>query len=105
MGQVAAGTLELPRRPITAPGLQHLRVVGLADVEAGPQVDHLGGQVAIDDRLRARVGRLDLYLAGALPQHAGDDGAVSLELVAHRCSFLGSPRGSGPFTFRSAGSG
>ena len=55
----------------------------VAEVEAGAEVHHFRGQVAVDDGADRGVLGLDADLAGPLPQHAGDDVPVSLELVPH----------------------
>ena len=81
----------------------------LTDVEPTAEVDDVGGQVPVDRCPRAVIDGLDTHLAGALPQDARDDGAVSLELVAHRVTPLvwvsSSPPGarSGPVAVRDRG--
>src|SRR5687768_5114468 len=79
--QVATRTLELPRGPVAPSALQVLAA------EAA-QIGDLGGQVTVDGGPCPRVIGLDAHLTGALPQHAGDGGAVLLEFVAHRMFLL-----------------
>ena len=83
VGEVATRPLELPGGPVAPAHLQHVGNLLVADVEPTAQVHDLGGEVPVHRRARAVVDRVDGDLAGALPQDAGDDRAVSFELVAH----------------------
>jgi len=81
--QIATCPLELPRGPVSAAHLEDVVLLVVAEVESRAQVHDLRRQVAVDGRADRRLGGLDGDLAGPLPQHARDDGAVSFELVPH----------------------
>src|SRR5256885_16749616 len=69
--------------------MQAVVVLLLDGVEPAPQVDGLGRQIPVGLRAGAGVRGLDRHLPRAFPQHARDDGAVPIEFVPHRDSFLG----------------
>ena len=66
--QVSAGALELPRGPVAPAHLQHVLLLLVAEVETRAQIDHVGGQVAVDDG--ARRGSANSTLTWPGPSHS-----------------------------------
>src|SRR4051794_13178919 len=83
MPQVPARALELPGGPVASARLEDVLGLLVVEVEPAAEVDDLGGEVAVDRGPRGPIGHLDRHLGGTLPGDARDDGAVSLEFVAH----------------------
>src|SRR5919197_1394291 len=101
--QMADLPLELPRRPVPAPGGQTALAHRPAEIRARGQVDDLLPEEAIEPGSLGGVVDLHHDLRGALPGHRRQPPSVAFELVPHRdpprCAVsgyekpLGDPRG------------